>query len=332
MESTDNGTSFSIPLKIYQAKFTGGNADSLGANKGLSLAYCQDIPVAVFELVKQNTSGIIYPAGNAKIMCWASTLPGSDPERCVKIADTSNIPYPRDSLSKTDPDNYGFLSRPVAGASSTNNALFVAFQVKTGRKGGIHDTVNFKKIYFTYGKPPFVSWRTPVNISPAGSLTDWSYPSISPWNDYAYPYFLCYVTALSDSIPGTYVNSQQNGESQARMNFIKLSILTNINQINTEIPEDFILYQNYPNPFNPVTKIKFEISPFYPPLGKGGNGGVSLKIFDILGKEITTLVNEQLSPGTYEVTFDGSNLPSGIYFYQLRCGEYMETKKLVFLK
>jgi hypothetical protein len=111
-----------------------------------------------------------------------------------------------------------------------------------------------------------------------------------------------------------------------------LSILTNINQINTEIPEDFILYQNYPNPFNPVTKIKFEISPFYPPLGKGGNGGVSLKIFDILGKEITTLVNEQLSPGTYEVTFDGSNLPSGIYFYQLRCGEYMETKKLVFLK
>jgi photosystem II stability/assembly factor-like uncharacterized protein len=101
----------------------------------------------------------------------------------------------------------------------------------------------------------------------------------------------------------------------------------NINTINK-----FFLFQNYPNPFNPYTKIKFEIPPFYPPLGKGGNGGVSLKIFDILGKEIQTLVNEQLSPGTYEVTFDGSNLPSGIYFYQLRSGEYLETKKLVLLK
>jgi len=107
---------------------------------------------------------------------------------------------------------------------------------------------------------------------------------------------------------------------------------TFIKQISNIIPDRFYLHQNYPNPFNPVTKIKFEIPPFYPPLGKGGNGGVSLKIFDILGKEIQELVNEPLSPGTYEVTFDGSNLPSGIYFYQLQCGDFVETKKLVLLK
>jgi hypothetical protein len=111
-----------------------------------------------------------------------------------------------------------------------------------------------------------------------------------------------------------------------------LTEIIGIKNISYKIPVEYKLFQNYPNPFNPVTKIKFEIPPFYPPLGKGGNGGVSLKIFDILGKEITTLVNEQLSPGTYEVTFDGSNLASGIYFYQLRSGDFVESKKLILIK
>ena len=97
------------------------------------------------------------------------------------------------------------------------------------------------------------------------------------------------------------------------------------------MPNKFSLYQNYPNPFNPVTKIKFDIPEF--PLSKGGlKGVVTLKIYDILGKEIQTLVNEQLQPGSYEVTFDGSNLPSGIYFYKLTSGNFSATKKLVLLK
>jgi hypothetical protein len=104
--------------------------------------------------------------------------------------------------------------------------------------------------------------------------------------------------------------------------------LTEITNIHTEIPNNFTLYQNYPNPFNPTTKIKFII----PTLYKGGQGGVSLKIYNVLGSEIITLVNEQLSPGTYEVTFDGSNFSSGIYFYQLKAGEFFQSKKLILLK
>jgi hypothetical protein len=109
---------------------------------------------------------------------------------------------------------------------------------------------------------------------------------------------------------------------------------TNITNLE-EIATDFQLYQNYPNPFNPVTKIKFQIpqdGQF--PLIKGGQRGLltTLKIFNILGKEVQTLVNEKLTPGTYEVTFDGSNLPSGIYFYLLRCREFVESKKFVLLK
>ena len=104
--------------------------------------------------------------------------------------------------------------------------------------------------------------------------------------------------------------------------------LTNVYKLNYNIPGSFNLSQNYPNPFNPVTKIKFDI----PSEGKKQNAKVKLVIYNILGKEIQTLVNEQLQPGSYEVTFDGSNLPSGVYFYQLRVGEFMETKKLVLLK
>ena len=90
-------------------------------------------------------------------------------------------------------------------------------------------------------------------------------------------------------------------------------------------PQNYSLYQNYPNPFNPVTKIKFDIA--------GQTVGQTfLSVYDITGREIQTLVNEKLNPGTYEVTFDGSNLASGIYFYQLSKGNYVNTKKLVLLK
>ncbi len=109
-----------------------------------------------------------------------------------------------------------------------------------------------------------------------------------------------------------------------------------VNSITNNIPDKFSLYQNYPNPFNPTTKIKFDIGDF--PLRRGVGGMTSLKIYDLIGKEIATLVNEQLNPGTYEVTFDarqpglGSNLPSGVYFYQLRTDNFLQTKKLILLK
>ncbi len=107
--------------------------------------------------------------------------------------------------------------------------------------------------------------------------------------------------------------------------------LVGIKQISNEVPKEYNLYQNYPNPFNPVTKIKFAI-----PLSRGVSEGrgvlARLVIYDILGREITTLVNEQLQPGTYEVEWDGSNYCSGIYYYSLVTTEFVETKKMVLIK
>jgi len=98
---------------------------------------------------------------------------------------------------------------------------------------------------------------------------------------------------------------------------------TGINEIGSTTPNEFSLSQNYPNPFNPSTSIRYRVSSI---------SNVSLKVYDVLGKEVATLVYEEKPAGNYEVQFDGSNLSSGVYFYQLKSGEYIDTKKFVLLK
>jgi len=101
---------------------------------------------------------------------------------------------------------------------------------------------------------------------------------------------------------------------------------------------DFKLSQNYPNPFNPSTKIEFTISQS-PLLGgdgslpaSGGGRFVTLKVYDVLGNEVITLVNKEKSAGSYEVEFDGNGLTSGVYFYQLKAGSFIQTKKMILIK
>jgi hypothetical protein len=115
---------------------------------------------------------------------------------------------------------------------------------------------------------------------------------------------------------------------------VKYSQLIGIKRDSSFVPKMFRLYQNYPNPFNPVTRIKFDIGMI--PLSRGvpeGRGVLtSLRVYDILGREIETLVNEQLKPGTYEVEWDASNFSSGIYFYRIKTGNFTETKRMILLK
>jgi hypothetical protein len=100
--------------------------------------------------------------------------------------------------------------------------------------------------------------------------------------------------------------------------------VTQITNSNEQIAKGYKLFQNFPNPFNPFTSIKYQLS-------KSSN--VKLIIYNIAGKEIKILVNEEKSPGTYEVQFDGNNLSSGVYFYTLFInGMKVDTKKAVHLK
>jgi hypothetical protein len=89
------------------------------------------------------------------------------------------------------------------------------------------------------------------------------------------------------------------------------------------LPKEFQLDQNYPNPFNPSTSISFSVP---------SKSFVTLKVFDALGREVSTLVSEELTAGTYSRHWDAANVPSGVYFCRLQAGEYLETKKMVLLR
>jgi hypothetical protein len=104
---------------------------------------------------------------------------------------------------------------------------------------------------------------------------------------------------------------------------IKYSVLAGINPGNNTTPLNYSLHQNRPNPFNPVTKIKFDVAK---------QGVVSINVFDITGREVKSLVNNNYQPGVYEVDFNGSGLSSGVYFYRMISGEFTGIKRMILLK
>lgn len=95
-----------------------------------------------------------------------------------------------------------------------------------------------------------------------------------------------------------------------------------INQ-NSEVPGEYQLYQNYPNPFNPSTQIKFDLP---------NTGFVKMTIYDIIGNELVTLVNQQLKAGKYSVNWDAANYPTGVYMYKITSGNFTATKKMMLVK
>ena len=113
-------------------------------------------------------------------------------------------------------------------------------------------------------------------------------------------------------------------DSETKTNYITVSPSTSIKEVDIKkIPSKYKLYASYPNPFNPSTKIKYEL----PELTF-----VILKVYDMLGNEITVLVNEEKPAGRYEIDFSGKILSSGIYFYILQADNFIETKKMILMK
>ena len=127
---------------------------------------------------------------------------------------------------------------------------------------------------------------------------------------------------LTATSPGNYiVNAGRSGPLRWDSASVNI-VITGVNG-NSSNPTNFMLYNNYPNPFNPTTIIKYSIPEA---------SFTSLIIYNELGKEVSTLVNETKSAGTYEVEFNASNLSSGVYYYKLQAGSFTETKKMILAK
>lgn len=129
---------------------------------------------------------------------------------------------------------------------------------------------------------------------------------------------------LVDNNSNVYVSGWSIGSENYDICTIKYSQnMTGINPVSPEIPSEFSLSQNYPNPFNPATKIKFDIP---------NSSFTSIKVYDMLGNNVAVLINEDLKPGVYEVSWDAASYTSGVYFYKLITGNFTETRKMILIK
>ncbi|MGQ9644435.1 MAG: T9SS type A sorting domain-containing protein, partial [Ignavibacterium sp.] len=135
--------------------------------------------------------------------------------------------------------------------------------------------------------------------------------------------YLLQATAISPD--GRYIVGKGYRPSLLRYEAYLLDrgISTEVEELNEQLPQDFVLQQNYPNPFNPNTTISFSIPE---------EEFVTLKVFNSLGEEVAELINENKPAGTYEVEFTAASLPSGVYFYKLKAGSFVETKKMILIK
>jgi len=121
---------------------------------------------------------------------------------------------------------------------------------------------------------------------------------------------------------GTLIGS--TGVSGLRTIVMRTDVAESVNEGDTRsVPSEFLLEQNYPNPFNPRTDVKFQIA---------ASNHVKLSVYDVLGREVVTLMNEWKNAGTYSVAFDATQLSSGMYLYRLQSGSYVEAKKMVVIK
>ncbi|MBL8005919.1 MAG: T9SS type A sorting domain-containing protein [Ignavibacteria bacterium] len=171
-----------------------------------------------------------------------------------------------------------------------------------------------------FGQAQSIDFRTPYEAwMPLGFAGTWavSYDSGVSWKSLpATDNATLYSVDFTDSLHGWAV-----GTNGTILKYIKTNTL--IAESAMELPESFRLFQNYPNPFNPKTRINFRIV---------RSGNVTLKIFNPEGREVAELLNSRLPPGEYNTSFDGAELPSGIYFCTLRVSEYSQTIKMMLLK
>jgi Secretion system C-terminal sorting domain len=332
-QTTDLGASWTDPLVVYD---WATSTDSLYCLRGLDLIFLGDLPCAVFELAYGDPVGGTYTIGPpSKIAFWNGNM--TTPNNYVVIADSATINY-NDTLYESTNDVFVPLCRPSIGRSSRGGALFVSFNATTPYylEAGASAN-NYYACWFTSSFDSGATWNAPVQFTQDtvnGHMMDWRFPSLAPVNYVPANDSVCTVQMVvqSDTIPGSTFSAPAgypvavSAEMQGVRTMVTIpSLIVPPNDVkqNPKSPYTFTLQQNYPNPFNPSTNIKYSIA-------KRSN--VTLKIFDMLGREVKTLVNSSQEPGNYTINFDASKLASGMYIYKLAAGSFTSAKKMILLK
>jgi len=329
-ESTDGGTTWGSRQNIVQKGYI-ANGDSIAPWFGADLLYKPNTstPVVAF-----NTLGFGGGAPNFgtrtgyKLMFWSPAVNSGNP---VVIADRTNIPILQTDTAFANIYDIQVgmtaVSHPSLAYSSDGSRLFCVYSMIQRDTSTYGQGVewNFNDIVVSYSDDNGATWQGPLYVTKT-SGDDELYPTISRTGN---TNNVIKVYYMSSKFPGSASfsdNAPIGGQNYAVYRSVDITTLppVGIREIGIgNVPRKYELIQNYPNPFNPTTKIQFEVpeSEF-----------VLLNVYDITGKLITSLVNKNMKPGIYEVSFDGSGLSSGVYFYALQAGNVLITKKMTFVK
>ncbi|MBZ0184003.1 MAG: S8 family peptidase [Melioribacteraceae bacterium] len=227
-----------------------------------------------------------------------------------------------DTVNYDVADNFAFIkdaedspTSDIVGMALISGTEFGYYGIDNNASGQIsmYDANGFSKSekWTTLSNGVTETAAGPTDVSAVISAGPYSIPADSK------------VTVAFALAAGEDMNSLRAAIQESRSTYNSIILPTSVDENELEIPNKFTLEQNYPNPFNPATSIEFSVP---------SNEYVSLKVFDILGREVITLVNEQKSAGRYQISFDASDLSSGIYIYRLNAGAHTAIKKMMLLK
>lgn len=322
--STDGGTTWGTVGTLQTAFGFGGvvNGDTCSPWFGIDVAYKPNSTNwgAVWSTLYPTSTG--QTAGYAQGCKILFSAPGINGGLPVEVAGKTNMTIISDPalFENRQALQVGStpLSHPSIAYSNDGSRILVTFSAF--QPGDSLDGFTFQDIYYTYSDNGGSTWATPVNLTNTPTW-DEMYPELSETGNTVTSFKVKFQATRG---PGS-SSFTDNAPVYRVYNIYKSFNIVGIENIGSSVPSKFGLKQNYPNPFNPVTKIRFDVSK---------TSKITLRVFNIAGQEVETLVNgETVTAGTKEITFNGSSLPSGIYFYTLSNSEgFKETKKMMLIK
>ncbi len=318
-ESTDGGVTWGASTKIWERDHS--NDTTWGAMRGLTLNYFGEEPCISFETAWQDFVAGSYRQGDANsLYFWSPTVNGGVAK--VLLDTTWSLWNPGGGAN----DVYLGVSRPVLGRSAIGDYLVLAFSAATENLDPTNDDSPFFDGYIMVSTDGGDTWTEPEKFTPDGPpLVDWRHPSIPlvlPTNPLDDSVIDVHITVQGDPVAGTSVQGSSTSISAEYYHFSTSITIVGIDE-DPVIVNEFNLEQNYPNPFNPATNIKYSLSE---------ESNVTLKVYDVLGNEVATLVNTTQEAGAYDINFDASQLSSGLYIYTLNAGNFTSSKKMILLK
>ena len=266
-----------------------------------SLSSSSGLVVITSETAVKSEYGAAFKSGVVWVVYTSGTTGNIDIKCAISTNSGANYSAPINLAANPNVDEYWFSARHYTGGFEI---AYYSDSLQSGPPTNNTDKIGYK--YALSGSPTVFAPINNISNHPPG----WSPRMYKP-------------VSFENLANGNYGVAWVGFDGTAKKIYFDGNTLTNLRKNQNEIANDYSLLQNYPNPFNPVTKINFSIPK---------SGFVTLKVFDILGREVSNILSKSLNQGSYTVDFDGSKLTSGVYFYRIEVNGYSDIKKMMLVK